>query len=67
MVKVTCQVESCDNPVQSSIYISSHWRSKRLVTILIGNETREVDADEMLKSINHCSEPVADQLPPASV
>jgi len=42
LIKVTCRVETYDEPAKSSITVNSHWNDNDMVEIIIGEEKRTV-------------------------
>ena len=55
MIKVTCKVESYDEPAKSSITVNSHWYDSDKVEITVGEEIRTVLARDLIAAINNCT------------
>ena len=55
MIKITCKVESYDDPVKPSIIIHSHWHDNQKVILEIGEQKITVKASEMEAAIKNCT------------
>jgi hypothetical protein len=55
MIKVTCQVETYDEPRKPSIKVHAHWNENKKVVIEIGDEKVTVLVDDIIAAVQNCS------------
>ena len=53
MIKVTCTIETYDDPAKTSITVNNHWNSNRFVELIIGDEKRIVRENELKAAIDN--------------
>ena len=54
VIKVTCQVESYDEPARPSISVHSHWNIHRFVVLEVMGQTVTVKGNDLIAAINNC-------------
>ena len=54
MIKVTCQVDTLNRPSKPSLMVHNHWNQAHIVELDIGEETLEVNGQELIAAINNC-------------
>jgi hypothetical protein len=55
LIKVTCRVETYDEPAKSSITVNSHWNDNDMVEIIIGEEKRTVLKKDLIAAVQNCT------------
>lgn len=53
-VKVTCEINTCNEPSKPSIRIHSHWNRSRWVEIEVNGERIVVDGEELKTAVDNC-------------
>jgi hypothetical protein len=55
MVKVTCQVNSYDDPAKQSLMLHNHWNDSNMVVLKIDEIEITVKAKELKAAIDNCT------------
>jgi hypothetical protein len=55
MIKVTCRVESYDNPAKPPMLVNNHWNDNNMVELIIGDEKIIVLAKDLQAAIENCT------------
>lgn len=55
MIKITCRVESYDDPIKPSILVYNHWNDKQMVVLEIGEQKITVKASDLEAAIKNCT------------
>ena len=53
MTKVTCQIESYDEPKKPSVFVKSHWNSPKFVHIEFDGKEVTVSATDLIEAIKN--------------
>lgn len=55
VVKVTCQIDTYNEPAKENIKIHNHWNRNEMVELEINNQRYTVLAKELKAAIDNCT------------
>ena len=54
-MKVTCRVETYDDPAKPSILVHSHWNEHSKVVLEVNGEKLTIVADDLIAAVKNCT------------
>jgi hypothetical protein len=60
MVRVTCELQTYDEPAKHSIRVHSHWNMNDRVVIEVNGEKVTIIAKDMIAAVQNCTNTAED-------